>query len=128
MYYINCRMFWVQLSGTQRPRLLSQFSFYLILILIYFNAKRSTARSMPIAPSQAQPANFVEGSAGSDEAPLVGNHLGSGESLFSTRKTCVPSRSARKWGLASSPFYSPPPPIPKAPTACSCQRCRRPSM
>lgn len=40
--------------------------------------------------------------------PFVGNHLGSGESLLLTQKTCVPFRSAIKWGLAkcvSSRFY-----------------------
>lgn len=37
---------------------------------------------------------------GSDDVPLVKNHLSWEESLFLTQKTCAPSRSARKWGLA----------------------------
>lgn len=55
-------------------------------------------------------ANLVEDSGGSDEVPLVRNHLCSGESLFLTQKTCVPFRSARKWALAeraSSHIYPP---------------------
>lgn len=85
------------------------FSFSLILILIYFNAKRSAARTLPIARSRARPANPVEDGAGSDKAPLVGNHLGSGESLFLTWKTCAPFLSVRKWGLASSRIQPPRP-------------------
>lgn len=36
----------------------------------------------------------------SDGAPLVRSRLVSEESLYLTQKTCVPSRSLRKWGLA----------------------------
>lgn len=36
----------------------------------------------------------------SDDVPLVKNHLSWEESLFLTQKTCAPSRSVRKWGLA----------------------------
>lgn len=67
-------------------------------------------------------ANLVEDSGGSDEVPLVRNHLCSGESLFLTQKTCVPFRSARKWALAeraSSHIYPPCSLLPRAWAACS---------
>lgn len=72
MYYINCRMCWVQLSGTQRPRLLLQLSFYLILILIYFNAWRREPRNLsPIASGGEDGPGSGEGTVTRGESVLL---------------------------------------------------------
>lgn len=130
MYYINCRMCWVRLSGTQRLRLLSQLSFYLILILIYLNTKRDTVQSLPMARSRGRPTSRRQcgrrrGAVSRESSRLRRISVLDAENLrsVSISEEMGPGGACVILHLLPTTTTTHPPiAVPKAPAACSRQR------
>lgn len=131
MYYINCRMCWVQLSGTQRPPVA-----FAVVLFLFLNLNRDSFQCQ--AECRENPAErTLAGAACQSGRGRCGKWRGavSRESsrlrrIYVLEAENLCSFSIRKWGLASSRIRPPPgSPFPRLPllvpaNAAASLRCK----